>query len=117
MHTCTHTCTCRACTHTHTHIYYCISRAEVVDFTKPSGSHSTHPKLFNWVKAYFENPIQGSSLSAIVKNDETSVCNQSSSAIGSASKCSDSVVVIDSDDSAPVAKKLKLDESETQLHT
>lgn len=25
----------------------------MVDFTKPSGNHSTHPKLFQWVKDYF----------------------------------------------------------------
>jgi len=27
--------------------------AEVVDFTKPSGNNSTHPKLFQWIKDYF----------------------------------------------------------------
>ena len=55
------------------------SRAEVVDFTKPSGNKSTHPKLFQWVKDYFtKTKLKRQSAST----DQTKLPSSSSMATG-----------------------------------
>lgn len=87
--------------------------AEVVDFTKPSGSHSTHPKLFHWVKTYFENAEQSkSSLNnhKIIPQQESS---QSDTTIAcTTTHCNGHLL----DDDVPVTKRPKLeDKSKTQV--
>ena len=69
---------------------------EIVDFTIPSGNHSSHPKLFHWVKTYFEKAEQSKSLPTTTKSCEITVqgSSQSSSAISSSSKCN---ITVDDD--------------------
>lgn len=99
--------------------YFVICSAEVVDFTKPSGSHSTHPKLFHWVKTYFENSKLNKLLPTTVNRDETIVqqeSGQSDSVIGCSSTChdTDDLVVIDTD--VPVTKKRKLEDNKSETY-
>ena len=59
----------------------------MVDFTKPSGNHSTHPKLFQWVKDYFteiepSGRKEQSKLLSAVTNDITTEKQPSHSACG-----------------------------------
>ena len=102
---------------------FIICSAEVVDFTKPSGSNSTHPKLFHWVKMYFENAEQSKLLPTTMNSRETTVQGSShaNNVVSCSSKCDtavdgDDAIVIDTD--GPVAKKCKLDnnKSETQFY-
>ena len=102
-------------------VFYYLYSAEIVDFTKPSGNHSTHPKLFHWVKTYFENAEQSKLLPATTTSCETTVqgSSQSNSAISSSSKCDatvdgDDVIIIDTD--GPVTKKCKLDNDKSETH-
>ena len=99
-----------------------ICSAEIVDFTKPSGSNSTHPKLFHWVKTYFENAKQSNSLPTTVNSCDLTVqqgSSQSKSIIGCSSKChatgdDDDIIVIDSD--APVTKKRKVGNVKSEIY-
>ena len=36
----------------HKLVLFC--RCQLLDFHKPSGPQGTHPKMFDWIKAYFE---------------------------------------------------------------
>lgn len=94
--------------------------AEVVDFAKPSGNHSTHPKLFHWVKTYFQNGKQHKSSPLAVNSGELSVqqgSSQTNSVISCASKCCDKVDVDclkDIDSKVPVTKKRKLEDDKSK---
>jgi len=103
-------------------MYFLLFSADVVDFAKPSGSHSTHPKLFHWVKTYFQDGKQNKSSPLVVSSGEPSTqqgSSQSNSMMSCALKGCNTVDVDclnDIDSKVPATKKRKLEGDKSKMH-
>jgi len=103
-------------------MYFCFFSVEVVDFAKPSGSYSTHPKLFHWVKTYFQDGKQNKSSPLVVSSGELST-QQGSSQLNSMMSCASEGCnrvevdhLNDIDSKVPDTKKCKLEDDKSKAH-